>query len=64
MITTTKTFTTAEEMDKFIKAYFKEFAPAGYGTMIKGIKPLLEYDNGKLIKIKYMITFERFESCD
>ena len=64
MITKTIIVDNCENLDIEIKKYFHEFYPAGYGTRIKEIRPLLEYDNGKLIKIKYMITFERFESCD
>lgn len=47
MITKTIIVGNCENLDIEIKKYFHEFYPAGYGTMIKGIKPLLEYDNGK-----------------
>ena len=64
MITKTIIIDNCENLDIEIKKYFREFYPAGYGTMIKEIKPLLEYDNGKLTKINYMVIFERLPSCD
>ena len=63
MITLTKTFTTADEMDKFIKAYFKEFAPAGYFTTAK-IVTIQSYEMWKNQELNYKVTFERSESCD
>lgn len=63
MITITKLCKSAKEMDKFIKAYFKEFAPAGYGTTAK-IKVIQSYEMWKNQQINYEVTLERLESCD
>jgi len=63
MITLTKTFSDPELMDTFIKSYLKEFAPAGYSTSVD-IQIIQSYDDWKANKLKYEVTFERFESCD
>ena len=64
MITITKSFTTAQEMEDFIKSYFKEFHPAGYGTSIKEVEILPIYDTGIFQYINYEVTLSRAESCD
>ena len=60
----TKTFTTAKEMEDFIKSYFKEFHPAGYGTQIDEIKAKPIHKNGEFKWVEYKITISRLESCD
>ena len=65
MITITKTFKEPQDMEDFIKAYFVEFHPAGYGTQVSYIKATPIYKDGLFqLKIKYEVTLERLESCD
>jgi hypothetical protein len=63
MITLNKEFTSAEEMDKFIKTYLQDYPPAGYGTDVK-IKLKQTYEEWKLSKISYAVEITRLESCD
>lgn len=64
MITITKSFTNAEDMDIFIMNYFIEFHPAGYSTSIDKIEATPIYSKGTFQEIKYEVTLSRFESCD
>ena len=59
-----KTFYDGTILEDFIKSYFKEFHPAGYGTQIDEIKAKPIHKNGEFKWIEYEITISRLESCD
>ena len=63
MITINKQFTSAEEMDKFIKTYLQDYPPAGYFTRV-GIKIEQSYNDWLENKISYAVEITRLESCD
>ncbi len=63
MITITKLCKSAKEMEILILDYFRQFAPAGYGTTAK-IKVIQSYEMWKNQQINYEVTLERLESCD
>ena len=59
----TKIFTKGEDMDKFIQEYLKEYTPAGYGTEVE-IKFSQTYKEWQQNKLNYIVTIERFDTCD
>jgi hypothetical protein len=63
MITEERVYEDAEIMDGEIKEYLKRYAPAGYGTEVK-INIIQSYEEWKQNKLKYMVTFTRYKSCD
>lgn len=63
MITITKQFNNAEEMDGFIKCYLKAYAPAGYDTKVE-IYIIQTYEDWKNNKLDYGVKITREESCD